>query len=140
MAVCVRKPLALVSILAAGLVGTVGTPHSAQASFGGSDGNITASNGTTISSRLEPDLHPRDCTSDPCTALTVKGAGWSGDGSRAIFADQFNRIVTVRWNDGADIDVLAPAPGGTVERDTPVYADAFGDAIVWSQRDSTGSP
>jgi putative cell wall-binding protein len=140
MAVSLRKPLALVSILAAGLVGTVGTPHPAQANFGGSDGNITASNGTTIFSRLEPDLHPRDCRSGPCTALTVKGASWSGDGSRAIFADQFNRIVTVRWNDGADIDVLVPAPGGTVERDTPVYGDAFGDAIVWSQRDSTGSP
>lgn len=119
---------ASVAVLTA--AGVLGVVRMADASHSGTASALSSSNGSpTIRFAGGATL---------TAAENVTNAAWSPDGSRAAYVGDDGAIVTVRYNDGEDLWVIAdPVAGGS--RAHPTWSGT-GSLITWAERAASNEP
>ena len=125
-----RLVLAAATILAVGSIVAI-APWS-SASHSGTAGVLTSSNGGAA-------ILFDGADSLLTGTVTVTGAQWSPDGSRAVFLDATEGIRTVRFDDGLDATTLLAEPAADTRRGSPTWLGA-GYGVVWSEQSGPGQP
>ncbi|GIG02469.1 cell wall-binding repeat-containing protein [Catellatospora citrea] len=126
-----KKPLAAASVLAVGALTALGLPVAAEASYPGPIAVLTAGYGYNINFQGGGSLSPSDGE-----YYGVESVAWSPDGSRALWASHEGAILTMRFNDAANVWYIEDTDTASVERRHVTWRGT--GSVAWAERSSGG--
>lgn len=108
----------------------------ASASLPGSGSVLTVSNSNSTTLRFYGDPS-RTSLVNPYADQTMRDAAWSPDGSRALYVDKYDNLVTIRWNGAGDVIYAQwpDDPNNPIRRSPSWRGD--GSGVVWAEKSQT---
>ncbi|WBB78237.1 cell wall-binding repeat-containing protein [Micromonospora sp. WMMD882] len=133
-----RRSTALASALVVGATAFVAVSPAATASLPGSGSVLTVSNSNSTTLRFFGDPS-RTTLVNPYSGQAMRDVAWSPDGSRAVYVDPQNNLLTIRWNATGDViyaqwppDAAYGDPPNPVRRSPSWRGD--GSGLVWAEK------